>query len=177
MSEIGNMFRNAREHILPRALGVDKITYEDFGKMLGYSGKNIYLTLKRIETGEREPKGAVIHLLNGLVYAASHCFNPHIVIPEWTLMEPVDETEDDGHTIMIQRQWLPRIEMVATISSADFFHDLGWAEVGAMKITTDDMEEMIIMAHHTDYLPEPSWYTPHYEKGAALLIDEANRQY
>ncbi len=162
--------------MLGRALGI-KLGLTDFGHIIGYDGKNVFQTIKRLEAGDRGLSGPAAVRLRDLVQAASYAAHPLLVIPEWSFVIPLDEDEDDGSTIMIERRWFPRSLIVATVQAESSLADLNFKYIGMVRSAATSIKEMSVWCLDLDLLPRPEWHAPFYERAIALLATEANRQY
>jgi len=167
------MVRTART-LLGKILGVE-LGLTDFGHIIGYDGKNVFQTVKRLENGDRGLSGPALLRLRDLVQSASYANYPQIIIPEWSFVISTNDEDDDGSSIMIKRLWWPRMTFVATVQAQAALADLNFHHVGMVKTDQLDLEQMLVWCFHQDILPKKSWYTPFYEKGVDILVAEANR--
>jgi len=173
-TETQNTVRLARK-MLGKSLGID-LGRIDFGHIIGYDGKNVFQTIRRLENGGSGISGPVALRLGDLMQAASYVFHHLLVVPEWSFIIPFNESEEDGSTVMIERRWYPRMVFVATVQAQGSLDDLNFQHVGMIRTDDPDLEEMSVWCLHQDILPNLEWYTKFYEQGIAMLTEGINDQ-
>ncbi|TCS62602.1 hypothetical protein [Varunaivibrio sulfuroxidans] len=172
---VPTMVRTARA-MFGKILGVD-LGLTDFGHIIGYDGKNVFQTIKRIETGDRGLSGPAAVRLRDMVQAASYAAYPLIIIPEWSFVISTNEDDDDGSTLMIERLWWPRMIFVATVQAEACLAELNFEQIGMIRSDEIDLDQMSVWCLQIDLLPKSEWYAKFYEQAVDLLAAEANRQY
>lgn len=177
-SETATMVRATRA-LLSSALGLDgDMSLVDFGHLLGYSGQNVFQTVKRLETGAANPGGTVLVRLAELAQAARYHQYGMVVVPEWSFMVPAEELDDDGSTLYLSRNWFPRMLFAATGQAQGALEDLGFEEVGVVSAANSAYsdDDMAVYVLYQDVLPKPGWYSRFLQTALDHLGAEMNRQ-
>lgn len=148
-----------------KALLVENLTLAEFGRILGYGGKNPGRTVQRIESGEAELSPLALRRASDLEELLFSDSFRDPVIPNWSYLISPFGLFGDGVSILAARLFFPRHYLAVTDeTSAVEFREQGFRDVGSCE------NNGVFLVKYVDYLPDEKLYKPFVEGGLSFMV-------